>query len=26
VEEGSPQDIFTNPQMDRTKNFLAKVL
>jgi polar amino acid transport system ATP-binding protein len=26
VEEGKPQDIFSNPQMDRTKNFLAKVL
>jgi ABC-type polar amino acid transport system ATPase subunit len=26
VEEGKPQDIFTNPQADRTKNFLAKVL
>jgi polar amino acid transport system ATP-binding protein len=26
VEEGSPKDIFTNPQMDRTKNFLAKIL
>ncbi|HEU0231084.1 MAG TPA: amino acid ABC transporter ATP-binding protein [Burkholderiaceae bacterium] len=26
VEEGSPKDIFGNPQMDRTKNFLAKIL
>jgi polar amino acid transport system ATP-binding protein len=26
VEEGKPADIFSNPQMDRTKNFLAKVL
>jgi polar amino acid transport system ATP-binding protein len=26
VEEGKPQDIFSNPQADRTKNFLAKVL
>jgi len=26
VEEGKPQDIFSNPQVDRTKNFLAKVL
>ena len=26
VEEGSPKDIFSNPQMDRTKNFLAKIL
>ncbi|MGN6581963.1 MAG: amino acid ABC transporter ATP-binding protein [Bordetella sp.] len=26
VEEGKPQDIFSNPQAERTKNFLAKVL
>jgi polar amino acid transport system ATP-binding protein len=26
VEEGSPKEIFSNPQMDRTKNFLAKIL
>ncbi|WP_019938954.1 amino acid ABC transporter ATP-binding protein [Bordetella sp. FB-8] len=26
VEEGKPQDIFSNPQADRTKNFLAKIL
>jgi polar amino acid transport system ATP-binding protein len=26
VEEGKPQDVFGNPQMDRTKDFLSKVL
>ena len=26
VEEGKPSDLFSNPQMERTKNFLAKVL
>jgi polar amino acid transport system ATP-binding protein len=26
VEEGTPTQIFTNPQMDRTKDFLAKIL
>ncbi|MGE4483361.1 amino acid ABC transporter ATP-binding protein [Acidocella sp.] len=26
VEEGKPAELFSNPQMDRTKNFLAKVL
>ena len=26
VEEGSPSDIFSNPQSDRLKDFLAKVL
>lgn len=26
VEEGSPKDIFENPQHERTKNFLGKVL
>ncbi len=26
VEEGKPSDLFTNPQMERTKSFLAKVL
>lgn len=26
VEEGNPKDIFSNPQMDRTKNFLGKIL
>lgn len=26
VEEGDPQQIFTNPQNERTKNFLDKVL
>ncbi len=26
VEEGNPKDIFSNPQMERTKNFLAKIL
>lgn len=26
VEEGRPNDIFSNPQMDRTKAFLSKVL
>ena len=26
VEEGKPAEIFSNPQMDRTKNFLAKIL
>ncbi len=26
IEEGKPVDVFTNPQRDRTKAFLAKVL
>lgn len=26
LEEGTPQEIFDNPQMDRTKEFLSKVL
>ena len=26
VEEGKPQDIFSNPQAQRTKDFLAKIL
>ncbi len=26
VEEGPPEDIFGNPQNDRTKDFLARVL
>lgn len=26
IEEGTPQDIFDNPQNDRTKEFLSKVL
>ncbi|MFO3719642.1 amino acid ABC transporter ATP-binding protein [Staphylococcus felis] len=26
VEEGDPKDIFENPQQDRTKNFLKRVL
>ena len=26
VEEGKPQDLFGNPRMDRTKDFLGKVL
>lgn len=26
MEKGSPEDIFGNPQVDRTKDFLAKVL
>jgi ABC-type polar amino acid transport system ATPase subunit len=26
VEEGKPADLFSNPQMDRTKSFLAKIL
>ena len=26
VEEGTPEDIFTNPQHNRTKSFLSKVL
>lgn len=26
IEQGSPKDIFDNPQMDRTKLFLSKVL
>ncbi|WP_085828997.1 amino acid ABC transporter ATP-binding protein [Clostridium massiliodielmoense] len=26
VEEGNPNDIFTNPQEERTKSFLSKVL
>ncbi len=26
VEEGTPEQIFSNPQMERTQNFLAKIL
>ncbi len=26
VETGTPQDIFTNPQSDRTKLFLSQIL
>lgn len=26
LEEGPPKELFSNPQMDRTKNFLAKIL
>ncbi|MBU6494274.1 MAG: amino acid ABC transporter ATP-binding protein [Burkholderiales bacterium] len=26
VEEGKPKEIFSNPQAERTKNFLAKIL
>lgn len=26
VEQGSPQEIFTNPKQDRTKDFLSRVL
>ncbi|MDK2965873.1 MAG: arginine/lysine/histidine transport system ATP-binding protein, partial [Lacrimispora sp.] len=26
VEEGSPQDIFTNPKNERTRTFLSRVL
>lgn len=26
VEEGKPDDIFTNPQSERTKEFLNKIL
>ncbi|NLR95317.1 amino acid ABC transporter ATP-binding protein [Rhizobium sp. P38BS-XIX] len=26
LEEGAPQALFSNPQMDRTKSFLAKIL
>ncbi|REH76867.1 amino acid ABC transporter ATP-binding protein [Staphylococcus felis] len=26
IEEGDPKDIFNNPQQDRTKNFLKRVL
>ena len=26
VDEGTPSEIFDNPQSDRLKNFLAKVL
>ncbi len=26
LEEGPPQEIFSNPKVDRTKNFLAKIL
>ncbi|MDN5373217.1 MAG: glutamine transport system ATP-binding protein, partial [Carnobacterium sp.] len=26
VEEGKPEDVFNNPQNERTKNFLEKVL
>ncbi|MGV1758379.1 amino acid ABC transporter ATP-binding protein [Rhizobium sp. P44RR-XXIV] len=26
LEEGAPQDLFSNPKMDRTKSFLAKIL
>ena len=26
LEQGTPQELFGNPQQERTKNFLAKVL
>ncbi len=26
VEQGDPQDVLTNPQHERTKSFLAKVI
>ena len=26
IEEGSPEHFFTNPQHDRTKSFLSKIL
>ena len=26
IEQGTPEEIFDNPQSDRLKNFLAKVL
>ncbi len=26
LEEGAPQELFSNPQVDRTKSFLAKIL
>jgi polar amino acid transport system ATP-binding protein len=26
VDEGKPQEIFSNPQAQRTKDFLAKIL
>jgi polar amino acid transport system ATP-binding protein len=26
IEEGSPEQIFTNPQEQRTKDFLSKIL
>lgn len=26
VEEGTPEEVFTNPQHPRTKDFLSKVL
>jgi len=26
VEQGTPEEIFGNPQNERTKNFLSKVL
>ncbi|MDE7358858.1 MAG: peptide ABC transporter ATP-binding protein, partial [Lachnospiraceae bacterium] len=26
MESGTPEEIFSNPQNDRTKNFLSKVL
>lgn len=26
LEQGTPQELFQNPQQERTKNFLAKVL
>jgi polar amino acid transport system ATP-binding protein len=26
VEEGPPREIFSNPQRERTKSFLAKIL
>jgi ABC-type polar amino acid transport system ATPase subunit len=26
VEEGKPQDLFSNPRMERTRDFLSKVL
>ena len=26
VEQGTPEEVLSNPQMDRTKDFLSKVL
>jgi polar amino acid transport system ATP-binding protein len=26
IEQGTPEEVLTNPQMDRTKDFLSKVL
>ena len=26
IEQGPPKDVLENPQMDRTKDFLSKVL